>query len=97
MAEVVVAPRAEAELRAIWLAIARENPPAADRVLLAIDEKISRLKEYPDLGVRRNDISQGARILIEGNYLLLYEHRKDQDVVDIISIIDGRRELRDWR
>lgn len=51
VASVVVTRRAEAELRAIWRYVAAENPDAADRVLLAIDDRIGLLGDFPDLGV----------------------------------------------
>jgi toxin ParE1/3/4 len=67
--------RAEEELRAIWRYIAEDNDnePAADRILLAIGEKIELLRNHPRLGPRRSDIADGARLLIEGHFLILYE------------------------
>ena len=43
--------RAEDELRAIWRYIAEhnDNEPAADRILLAISEKIELLRSHPRL------------------------------------------------
>ena len=35
-----------------------------------------------------------ARILIEGVYLILYDYRPDDDVVEIVSVVDGRRDLK---
>ena len=32
-------------------------------------------------------------MLVEGNYLLLYEHDAANDTVELISVIDGRRDL----
>ena len=33
------------------------------------------------------------RMLVEGNYLLLYEYDSRKDEVDLIAVVDGRREL----
>lgn len=96
MVDVVVTQRAEAELRAIWRVIALDRPAAADRVLLAIDEKIGRLQKFPDLGVPRDDVRPGMRMLVEGNYLVLYEHRETESLIEIVSVIDGRRDLKNW-
>jgi toxin ParE1/3/4 len=92
--------RAEDELRAIWRYIAEDNDnePAADRILLAISEKIELLRIHPRLGPRRSDIAYGARLLIEGHFLVLYETHPDTDegsveAVEIVSIVDGRRDL----
>jgi toxin ParE1/3/4 len=92
--------RAEEELRAIWRYIAEDhdNEPAADRILLAIGEKIELLRNHPRLGPRRSDIAVGARLLLEGHFLILYETHPDADdgpveSVEIVSIVDGRRDL----
>jgi toxin ParE1/3/4 len=97
---IVYTRRAEDELRAIWRYIAEENDnePAADRILLAISEKIELLRDHPRLGPRRPDIARGARLLIEGHFLILYEMHPDTadgpvEAVEIVSIVDGRRDL----
>jgi toxin ParE1/3/4 len=92
--------RAEDELRDIWRYIAEDNEPAADRLLLAIDKKIDLLRDHPRLGPRRTDIAESARVLIEGHFLILYETHPDREeglveVVEIVSIVDGRRDLTD--
>jgi toxin ParE1/3/4 len=97
---IVYTRRAEDELRAIWRYIAEknDNEPAADRILLAIGEKIELLREHPRIGPRRSDIAEGARLLIEGHFLILYETHPDMDegpieAVEVVSIVDGRRDL----
>jgi toxin ParE1/3/4 len=91
--ELVISRRADEELREIWRYIAAENPDAADRILLKIDQKLQVLREFPDIGTQRDDIRPGARILIEGVYIILYEHRPAEDVVEIVAVVDGRRDL----
>jgi toxin ParE1/3/4 len=97
---IVYSRQAEDELRAIWRYIAEDNDNelAADRILLAINEKIELLRDLPRLGPRRSDIAGGARLLIEGHFLVLYETYPDTDegpveAVEIVSIVDGRRDL----
>jgi toxin ParE1/3/4 len=51
------------------------------------------LRHFPVTGAARNDIRRGMRMLVEGNYLLLYEYDARKDEVDIIAVVDGRREL----
>ena len=96
MADVLVSRRAEEELREIWRWIALDNPEAADRVLLRIDAKLQALRDFPDIGTTRDDIRPGARMLVEGNYLLLYEHRELDGIVELVSVVDGRRDLSEW-
>lgn len=93
MAELCVSRRAEEELRQVWRYIAAENPAAADRLLLRIDDKLQRLRDFPRIGTLRDDIRPGLRMLVEGNYLLLYEHDAGSDTVELVSVIDGRRDL----
>ena len=93
MTALFVSRRAEEELREIWRYIAADNMDAADRVLLRIDEKIDVLPRFPNIGTLRDDIRPGFRMLVEGYYLLLYEYDEANDTVEIISVIDGRRDL----
>src|SRR5260370_41707577 len=59
VAELFVSHRAEVDLREIWRYIAADNPAAADRVLLRIDERMQVLKRFPRIGALRNDIRRG--------------------------------------
>ncbi len=93
MAELFVSRRAKAELREIWRYIAAENPAAADRLLLKIDAKIQILRDFPKIGALRDEIRPGFRMLVEGNYLLLYEYDEESDAVELISVVDGRQDL----
>ncbi len=100
MIRIIYTRRAEEELRSIWRYIAEDNDnePAADRILLAIGAKIELLRNHPRLGPRRSDIADSARLLIEGHFLILYETHPDTDegpveAVEIVSIVDGRRDL----
>jgi len=67
MTEIVVSRRAREDFKRIWLYIAHDNEAAADRLLLAIDAKIERLRGFPEIGVSRDDIRPGARALVHGH------------------------------
>jgi len=95
---VIQSPDAKRDLEEIWLRIAADNSPAATRLLRAKGAKIERLADHPRMGPRRPDIRPGARMLVEGPYLVLYEARPDTDegpieIVEIVRIVDGRRDL----
>ena len=51
------------------------------------------LRSFPEIGTRRNDIRRGMRMLVEGSYLLLYEYDPKKDEVELMAVVDGRREL----
>ena len=98
MTAVLVSPAAEDDLEDIWLAIAADNPRAATRILRLIAARIEGLGDHPRLGPRRADIRPHARMLVAGRYLILYETRPDTDegsldAVEIVRVVDGRRDL----
>jgi toxin ParE1/3/4 len=93
VAKLLVSKRAEADFREIWRFIALHNPEAADRILLRLDERLQMLRLFPRLGPTRSDIRNGLRMLVEGNYLLLYEYHARRDEVVLVAVVDGRREL----
>src|SRR5271154_6270249 len=95
---VVISPRADRDLQAIWLTIASDDTAAATRVVRAIGARISLLANHPRLGPRRPDIGLTIRVRVEGRHLILYEIRPDTDdrpidKVEIVRVVDGRRDL----
>jgi toxin ParE1/3/4 len=57
------------------------------------------LARNPRLCQRRPDIRPSTRVLVEGPYLVLYETHPDTDegpinAVEIVRIVDGRRNLK---
>ena len=98
MTRVDLSPAAEWDLEEIWLAIAADNPNAATRVVRAIGARIDQLIHHPRLGPRRPDLQLRARVLVEGPYLILFETHPDTDdgpvdCVEIVRVVDGRRDL----
>ncbi|WP_113891823.1 type II toxin-antitoxin system RelE/ParE family toxin [Roseiarcus fermentans] len=98
MTRVFRSPAAERDMEDIWLTIAVDNPSAATRVLRAVGARIDRLADHPRLGPRRPDIHSAARVLVEGPYLILFETHPDTDEgpvdwVEIVRVVDGRRDL----
>jgi len=95
---VLRSPAAERDLEDLWLTIAAENPSAATRVLGAIAARIGRLSDHPRMGPRRPDSRPAARMPLEGPYLVLYQTHPDTDegpvdAVEIVRVVDGRRDL----
>ena len=92
-------PQAREDLIEIYIYIGLDNPTAAERIFNSVEAKTETLVDYPRLGVRRPDIRPLTRILIEGSYLILYETHPDSDEADIdeveiVRIVDGRRNLK---
>lgn len=93
MAEIIVSHRARDDFERIWRFIAADNERAADGLLLAIDAKIMRLADFPEIGTPRDDIRKGARSLVHGRYLILYEYQRADDCVEIVAVVEGMRDL----
>lgn len=92
-------PQAREDLIEIYIYIGLDNPAAAERIFETVQAKAESLRNYPRLGVRRPEICPSARILVEGPYLILYETHPDSDQgvideVEIVRIVDGRRNLK---
>jgi toxin ParE1/3/4 len=82
----------------VYVLIGLDQPAAADRYLDRIEAKVKLLQSQPRMGVRRADIRQSMRMLVEYPYLILYATAPDTDegpidAIEIVRIIDGRREL----
>jgi toxin ParE1/3/4 len=82
--------RAEQDLIDIWLAIAADNPAAADMVLDTLDAKARMLAGNPNIGVSRDDIMLGLRYFPWRNYLIFY-HVAD-DTIEVYRYIHGARD-----
>lgn len=83
--------QAEDDLIAIWQYVAEHNPAAADNLLDRLDKRIGTLADFPERGAPRNELGKGIRLLIEGNYLIVYRFEKGE--TSIIRVIHGSRDL----
>jgi toxin ParE1/3/4 len=64
--------QAEIDLDEIWFTIALSNTNAADRMLDRLAYRISMLEDFPEIGSARPELGEGARVLVERNYLVIY-------------------------
>ncbi len=94
MAKLRFTPRAESDLEDIWKAIATENLPAADRTVARILEKLRTACGFPQMGARRPDLSNSARILIAGVYIVIYEPQ--EEALLVVAIVHGKRDPDRW-
>ncbi len=87
--KVVLSPQARADLREIFLYIAKDNPRAARLVLTRIRERVAELKDNPHLG--RPGRVPGTRELIIAKtpYLIPYQVRGDS--LQILRVYRGSR------
>lgn len=97
MTQIVWAPLARQDLKAIYVSIARYNVPAALKAVQVIRDKISLLARHPRVGVQRDDLYAGLRMTTVPPYLVFYELVADgsrqAEQVKLLRILDGRRDL----
>lgn len=91
MARLNLSRQAEVDLDEIWFAIALNNPSAADRMLDRLAHRMAMLEDFPEMGPARPDLGEGARALVEGNYLIIY--RLVPGAVEIVRVMHGARDL----
>jgi toxin ParE1/3/4 len=82
---------AENDLLSIWDYIAQDNPDAATRQLIKIDETAALLGDNPQLGPARPDIAPEMRYFPTGSYLILY--RIVPEGVEIVRVLHGARNI----
>lgn len=90
--EIHYLPAAEKDLVDILEYIRKDNPSAAFKLINEIDKTISKLEEFPDMGVIPKDLrlkSLNYRMLIIRNYLVFYT--VTNNVVEIRRILQGKR------
>jgi toxin ParE1/3/4 len=97
-ANLIWRPQAREDLLLIYEFIGLDNRTAAERLLTSIEGKATQLIQHPRLGPRRPHLRPGARVLLEGPYLILYETHPDTDEgpidgIEIVRVVDGRRDL----
>ncbi|MBY2998566.1 type II toxin-antitoxin system RelE/ParE family toxin [Rhizobium leguminosarum] len=91
-------PRARVDVKQVFVAIGKEQPQAAERYFQQFRYKAGLLIDHPRLGERHPEIFRTARMLVEAPYVILYETHPDTDegevdAVEIIRVVDGRRDL----
>lgn len=90
--EVRYLPAAEQDLTAILNYIRQDNPTAAYKLIQEIDEVVSGLEQFPNMGVIPKDLrlkSLNYRILVIDNYLVFYVIK--ESIIEIRRIVHGKR------
>ncbi len=85
-------PIAEQDLVNILNYIKQDNPTAAYKLIQEIDEVISKLEDFPNMGVIPKDLrlkSLGYKMLVIDNYLVFYVVK--DTTVEIRRILHGKR------
>src|SRR5665213_1641363 len=90
--QLVWSPEAEADLLTIWgWGAAHFSPDIADAYLLDIQRAARNLTDFPHAGVERDRLVLGMRSIVVYPTVLFY--RIGSHSVDIVRVVDGRRNL----
>lgn len=83
--------QAEADLTEILDYLDEHSAQAADRLVLAIDERCRLLGEFPEMGRRRDELIPGLRSVVAEKYVLFY--RVTATAVEVVRILHGARDI----
>jgi toxin ParE1/3/4 len=72
---------------------ADDNPSAADQQISPIENAVHRLADFPKLGPARSDVGTNVRAILQNRYLILYRLQPSTNNVELLRVIDGRRDL----
>ncbi len=82
---------AEADLDGIWLHIARDNVPAANRFIDTLGQKCRMLAGQSKMGQLRPELAPNLRSFVVGNYVIFY--RPTGDGIEIARVIHSARDI----
>jgi toxin ParE1/3/4 len=92
MSRIQFAELAKPDVRAIWnfVALERQSPDNADRLLAFIQDKLNFLADFPLMGQLRDELSRGLRCFSAGNYVIYYRPIANGILVE--RVVHGARE-----
>ena len=91
MSRVQFTVQAGRDLEEIEEFISLDNPDAAARLLLSIQEKCALVSRQPHMGRARFDLASELRGFPVGNYLIFY--RPATDGIEVIRVLHGARDI----
>ena len=91
MSSYFVSPLARADLDDIWQYIARDNLPAADRLLDTFYERFLLLAKQPLLGEVRDELRPGVRSFAAGSCVIYYQLADDR--IRVVRVLHGSRDV----
>lgn len=86
-------PAAIDDLFRIWQYLAAHDDAMADVWIDRIDEGVGRLAQFPEAGGGRTHLARDIRVWPVPPYLILYRLDEASRIVDILRIVDGRRDI----
>jgi toxin ParE1/3/4 len=82
---------AEADLEAIGDYIANDNPRRALSFVRDLRERCRAIVQHPQAAPLRPKLGRGVRMVVFGDYLIFYRHRKRMVIIE--RILHGARDI----
>jgi toxin ParE1/3/4 len=82
---------AENDIEDIWVGIALDNEPAADRLVHNLHAALRRVATFPGMGRVADHIRSDARAFVHGNYVIVY--RRMHYGIAVLRIVHGARNI----
>lgn len=94
MARLIVSPEAQADVSSIlsYLRL-KAGATVADKYADGLDAAADRLIQHPGIGPPRPQLGADARVTMIDPYLLIYDYHRDRDVVVVLRVVHGRRNI----
>ena len=80
-------------LREIFEYIHKDDPVAAQSVVMGIYDKAQILEEFPEAGYRYEGSARDVRILLYGHYRIAYLVLENRDV-DVLGVFHGGLDIK---
>jgi plasmid stabilization system protein ParE len=94
MTRIIVSPQADADWDEILDRLAEQAGHAtADRYAANLDAIYDNLTMSPAMGAPRPQYGRRTRIIVLSPYLVIYDHLTEIEIVHIVRILDGRRNI----
>jgi toxin ParE1/3/4 len=91
--KIKLSPLAEQDLLDIWQYIALDDETQATRFLEELTGKTHELGNFPDMGVDRDFLQNGLRVLFYKHYSIYYTTERDD--LFVVRILHGAREVKE--
>ncbi len=76
----------------IWLFVAQDNPSAADKLLMGMNDQICRLAHTPRMGRSRNEVRRGLHSFSVAKYVIFYTI--EEGGIMIIRVLHSARDVK---
>ena len=93
--DLVFLPEADADIDRLFEFLLEENPDAAEKAMLLIDEGASKLERFPELGLLMNDDTGNRELFIpfgKSVYVLRYRLHHEQNKIVVLRVWHGREQ-----